>query len=242
MKKNILIVIILLCVLGFSQGNKAYRVYLRDGSTMDVINLVKVPNAINCESIDGMNSLSFSEKEYYSYRVLNTQIPFFEFKNKKFTDYVVVSIDSLSQKKLYDRTLNWIKEKYKNPDKVIKMTIDNEKIRIEGYKEDLYCYHFKVLGSENVNCYNGTYTIEISFKDGKYKFDPSYLEYHIPPIQDISSRDISLSLDDFSVYYDKNGILLKSYEYIPITIDDLFNTLNPELYDYILTAGKKDNW
>lgn len=239
MKTKFTILAILFFGYCFSQTNNVYRVYFRNGKTQDVLNLTKVPNAINCESLDGMNTLSFTDKDYYSFRRLDNNLPFFEFKEKMFTDYVVINIDSLNQKKLYERTLNWVKETFKNPDKVIKMTIENEKIRIEGYKENLYC----VKGIFSMaSCYNGTFTIEISFKDGKYKFDPTYIEYHVPASQYNKANDVQFQLNDFRGLYNEKGELRNAFEFLPITIDILFNNLNLELYEYIISSGKKDNW
>ena len=240
--KNIIFLLFLSTICN-SQENNLFRIYFKDGTTKDVINLKNVSSAINCESLDGMNSLSFPEKKYHSYRQLNPNIAFFEFRDKKFTDFVVVTIDSLSQNKLYERTINWIKEKYKNPESVIKMTIENEKIRFEGYKENLYFVTRKFLGAEGTTYYGGNYTIEISLKNGKYKFDPVNLEYHVKASPNQLATNIPILLDDLSYLYNEKGII-SDYINTPIILDDLFNSLNTELYEYILNQGKgkKSDW
>jgi hypothetical protein len=47
---------------------------------------------------------------------------------------VVVEIDSLNAAEVYLKTLDWIKETYKNPDEVIKANFENEKIRLDGFQ------------------------------------------------------------------------------------------------------------
>ena len=70
---------------------------------------------------------------------------------------------------MYNKTLNWVKETYKNPDAVLKMKIENEKIRIDAIATGL----LKIRG----NSFNLSYVIEISFKDNKYRFEIISLLY-----------------------------------------------------------------
>lgn len=51
-----------------------------------------------------------------------------------------------SANEIYNKSLNWVKESYKNPTEVIKTTIENEMIRFEGIKAD--GVSSKVLGSK----------------------------------------------------------------------------------------------
>ena len=125
------------------------------------------------------------------------------------TPYVVVEFDSISKEKLFKLTTNWIKETYKNPDKVIKAVIENKKIRINGYS-----------GYE--------YTIIISFKDNKYKFEP------IEVISRSQAGEFSIPLSDGSGYYKSNGWPKKPFENFTKEIGEIFENLNNNLKDYIL--------
>ena len=60
----------------------------------------------------------------------------------------------------------------------------------------------KVGGS--VACSNAKYTIEISFKDGKYRLDPIELILY-----NKSGASNNVNINDFSIYYDKNGLIKK---------------------------------
>ncbi|MFV0531950.1 MAG: hypothetical protein ACK5MD_11005 [Flavobacteriales bacterium] len=163
----------------------------------------------------------------------------FTFDKNGLTDFVVVKTDSgLTQNYLFEKTINWVKERYKNPDAVFKSFIDNEKIRIEGFSEDLICYIHLGL----YNCYSATYSITISFKDGRYKFDPVSLYYHIPVSEYYPTGGIvNIYLNSSnSSFYKKNGKIRSSYRSIPGEIEWLFNRLNNNLKEYIETDGDND--
>jgi len=155
--------------------------------------------------------------------------------------YVVVEMDSLKKNELFTKTINWIKETYRNPDEVILTTIDNEKVRFEGFKDNLICVNS--LGM--VSCYNGLYTIEIEFKNNKYKFTPLSIEYRVPASQYSTGGRVSINFNDGTVYYNKKGKLRKVYITIPTSIETLFNELNSNLSNYLLIekkANDKDDW
>lgn len=48
---------------------------------------------------------------------------------------IIVTTDSLKATDLYKKALNWVQDTYKNPDKVLKAKIENEKLRIDGFAE-----------------------------------------------------------------------------------------------------------
>ena len=150
--------------------------------------------------------------------------------------YVVVEMDGLKQDELFKKTINWIKETYKNPDEVIKTTIDNKKVRFEGFKDNIIC--IKSLGM--VYCYDGLYTIEIEFKDNKYKFTPMSIEYRVPASQYSVGGMRPISLSDGSAYY-KKGKLRKMYNTIPLSVEMLLNGLNLSLSKYLSTEQEEGN-
>lgn len=144
-------------------------------------------------------------------------------------EYLVVTIDSTTQQKNFNKSLNWIKETYKNPDEVIKTTIENKKIRFEGSERNLIC--IKSLGLNT--CYNARYSIEIELKENKYKFTPLNLSYRVPGSQYGPARTIYIDFKDGSMYYKKNQTIRTAYQAIPSSIENLFNSLNNSLNDYI---------
>jgi hypothetical protein len=77
---------------------------------------------------------------------------------------------------LYQKAINWVNENYKSPEDVIKGKIENEYLKINGSLNDLmYVY---VLG--RTMTYDGRYTMEFRFRDGRFKADVVSLEIFIP--------------------------------------------------------------
>lgn len=155
----------------------------------------------------------------------------FIFSKEGFTDYVVTEVKA-SSSDIYSKAINWIKETYKSPDDVILMTIENDKIRFQGFKPQFYCVPY--MGSDV--CSNANYVVEISVKDGKYKLDP--IEFKL---SNSAGTSYMINFNDTSAYYNKKGELKKSSEKAPKLLEDFFNGMNSELQNYI-TGTKKSDW
>lgn len=173
-------------------------------------------------------------KEILNYK----NIDYFEWKKEGFTKNVIVEVDSIKQEKLFNLTKDWIKEIYNTPSKVIKAEIEYKKIRVQGYKKK--AIKEKFMGTRY---FDASYSFEISIKDGKYKFEPLYFSWFIPTRSDwvlVSNGRYSKKL------FNNKGVLRKTYKYIPSSVENLFNTLNISLYNYIQknirTDDKSDDW
>lgn len=147
--------------------------------------------------------------------------------------HVIKEVADKNKKELFDKAINWIKETYNNPDEVIQMTIEGEKLRFKGIQENALCYY--AFGIKT--CFPAIYTIEIEFKDDKYKFNILTLEL----INDEAGRVDAIDLNDGSGYYKSNGSVRKQFEYIPTGIENIFNGLYSDLNDYIVSE-KNDDW
>lgn len=175
----------------------------------------------------------------------NAQETEFKFKNDKkegFTDYVVGNIEGKTAQELYKKTLDWVAVTFKNPKEVIKAQIENDYIRIEGAKLNMLC--IKSLGMSY--CSNARYQIEISFKDGKYKFDVTKLEQYTPPSQYVVNSGWSeVELTNTSYCYKENGDLKSLFKLYPSAIESEFNALNASLKDFLKSdaiPSKKSDW
>lgn len=143
---------------------------------------------------------------------------------------IVVTIDDLSAEEIYKKSINWVKETYKNPEEVLKADIENEKIRIVGY--DPNAWYFMSMGSEKNMSIN--YTVEISFKEGKYRF-----EYVIDKLSHNYSYKGPFKYESM---YNKKGELKKAYlESVP-AIDKTMNTLSTNYYNYITGKAEGKEW
>jgi hypothetical protein len=171
----------------------------------------------------------------------NAQETEFKFNKERFTDYVVGNVEGKTATELYKKTIDWISVTYKNPKEVIKAQIENEYIRIEGAKENMIC--LKSLGM--LNCYNARYLIEISLKDGKYKFDVIILETYMASSGVSAGGWSEVVLSNTSVYYKRNGDLRSIFKLYPPAIETEFNLLNTSLKKFLISdaiPSKKNDW
>ncbi|MBK8444233.1 MAG: DUF4468 domain-containing protein [Sphingobacteriales bacterium] len=167
----------------------------------------------------------------------------FKFTKEGFTDYVVISCEGKTQSDLYKKTIDWVSTAYKNPKEVIKAQIENDYIRIEGFKSNMLC--IKSLGI--LHCFDVRYQIEISFKDGRYKFDVIRVEQYTAPTQYLSGgwSDFPIDGDIGKIYFKENGEIKSTFKSFPYAFHSTFNGLNKDLESFLkseLIPSKKDDW
>ena len=78
---------------------------------------------------------------------------------------------------LHKLAVSWVNETYKSAEDVIKGNNEGEYLKINGFEPGLF--QINVLGMPNF--YDARYTIEMRFRDGRFKFDLLELEQYIPP-------------------------------------------------------------
>lgn len=157
----------------------------------------------------------------------------FEFSSTGlFPDYIVVELDTLSPSELYEICIRWIKETYTSPDEVIQMKIENEQIRFQGFKKS--ATHMNAITTST--SLDAKYTIEISFKDGKFKFDPVDLSlYHQ------GSKITWIGINFAKPIFKGNGEVRGMYRPIPEDIANMFTSLMRDFAKYTITQ-KQDDW
>lgn len=146
---------------------------------------------------------------------------------------IIVEVDSgLTAEEMYKRALNWIKESYENPGEVVKAKFENEKIRLNGFAKDAWFY--KSFGKSLY--YDMKYSLEIAFKDGKYKF--SY------EISDNFYTDGSRAYH-FTQMFTGNGQVKKYYaeDGVP-SLEKTMNDLSTSFYNFVTGQTKvvEDDW
>ena len=138
---------------------------------------------------------------------------------------ITLNVDGLNASEIYKKSLDWVQETYSNPDEVLKANIENKKIRISGFSP--YALTFRSVVEIN---WGVTYLLEISFKDGKCRYD-----YDINYFTGSDGGRTAITYKDF---YKKNGDVKKPY--IP-AVSSLENTINYLLLNYYLyITGKMD--
>lgn len=158
----------------------------------------------------------------------------FKFSKEGFTDFVVTEVPGKTQSELYKKAIDWVAVTYKNPKEVIKAQIENDYIRITGFSDNLLL--FNAMGKKY---YSSDYTIEISFKDGKYKFDVTSVNLLG------TNSEPKMELQNMDEYYKSNGQIKSTYKYFPDTFPKFFNDLNKELEAFLKSdsiPSKKSDW
>ena len=180
--------------------------------------------------------------------IINAQETEFTFDNTKgMTDFIVVNVEGKTASEIYKKVIEWIKITYKNPDKVILSTIDNEYVRFEGSSGSFYSINIPLMGKS----YQETkYQIEISIKDGKYKFDIISMENYLAPSQYSRggwNQNILFNGNLDKEYlektiFKKDGTLRNTWKNIN-DVPVYFNDLNKSILESITSSVKKnDGW
>jgi hypothetical protein len=167
-------------------------------------------------------------------QLANAQETKFELTAEKFTDYVVIPFEGKTQAEIYKKTLQWIEFNYSNPKEVIKASIENEYIRFQGLKEGLFSIQVK----KQIMPFPIRYTIEVSFKDGKAKFDVITTEsYH-----SMQNVYVDLKLEEPARFFtvDKYKTIYNGLE-IPIHYNSLVDSLS-EFVKSDSIPSKKSDW
>ena len=165
--------------------------------------------------------------------------------DKGMTDFIVTPAEGKTAPEIYKKAIDWIKVTFKNPDKVILSTIENEYVRFEGSSETLYSYN-----SMGQHYFNTKYEIEISIKDGKYKFDLISMQIlsdsnsiGAAGWQDVKLFTSVISKEDLEKGYFKKDGTLRSVCKFANEVPTYFNNLNKSLSESIVSTVKKsDSW
>lgn len=144
---------------------------------------------------------------------------------------IVTEVPNATAEQLFLKTKEWIQKTYKNPNSVLKAEIKDDMIRIEGFQQGFF--YVKSIVKQ---IYDIQYTIEINFKDGKYKFAfvPGQISYK-------GSPNNGFNIDDF---FKEDGSVRKlyqaSYDSATVSLNDLYLAH----YNYITgqTTDKKEDW
>lgn len=155
----------------------------------------------------------------------------FKYDQTGLTKFVVTDVENVDNKTIYKKTINWIKETYKNPDVVINAEIEDESVRFTGItskKVEVYSDFGELL------FYDIKYTIKVSTKDFKYKFEVISFElidcYWTVNFKKPINEEI----------YKKDGSIRKKWRNFPKSIEDIFDGLNFELKNYLQKG--KEGW
>ena len=140
---------------------------------------------------------------------------------------IVVEVDSLTASDIYKKALYWVQETYKNPDKVLKSNIKDDKIRVDGFAKSAFIW--TTLGIKQIM--NMDYTVEISFKDGKYRF-----EYIIGQFYTDGGQRARYT---YTSFYKANYEVKKSYLDAVPSMEQTMNNLSKSFYNFVIGSTSK---
>lgn len=148
--------------------------------------------------------------------------------------FVVINADGKTAKELYDNGLKYINKNYKNPDDVIKGKTEGEYLKFITHVEN-----FLIIKNTGAKIQiDADYTCELSFKDGKVKFEIISLD--MPA--DKGGFKVLFTGGAFDGYpiYNKKGDLKR-----PETkseIENYFNSQISTLSDFLQGKNVNDKW
>lgn len=161
-------------------------------------------------------------------------------KDKGLSEFIVVNCEGKTKEELYKKAVEWINKTYNKPSEVIKAQVENDYIRFQGVSaEQVYCSNNMVKVCSNIR-----YNIEISFKDGKYKFAVLGLEKNTPDLN--GNRNFSeLNFVNSWTHFKKDGEVRNMYKDAIIQVAGYFDNLSKNLYDYVYNkneTAKQNDW
>lgn len=159
------------------------------------------------------------------------------FKNSDDLDksFVVIAADGKTASQLYNETLKYIAKNYKNPDEVVKGKIENEYLKVITHVTD-----FIIIKNSFAKVpISADYTFELSFKDGKIKYEIVSLDMYD------KSRKFKLLFQGegaFTGYYiyNKKGELKKPEG--KIELENYFNAQIITIEDFVKNKPSVDKW
>ncbi|WP_313030069.1 hypothetical protein [Soonwooa sp.] len=155
------------------------------------------------------------------------------------TDFVITNVPEKKQSEIYSKSKEWIERTFKNPDFVTKGDIVNDYIRFETVDKNYFCQNDK--NQLLFNCYTVKSVVELSFKDGRYKFDVLSTSMLVPRF----GGGVEYMEIDFKdkTYYKKDKSVRSSVEKLFRLVPKYYNSMNGDLSNYIAKGiEKNDNW
>ena len=143
---------------------------------------------------------------------------------------VVVEMEGKSASEMYKDAKQWVNTQFKNPKEVLKAEVENDMIRVDGYCPD--CFGIKAIG---MVMYDYSYTLEIYFKDGKYKYDVQ--------VTKLSDNGAPFAYN-YTAFYKNDGTVRNMYKKTVETMETSLNETFLSFQDYMSgkTQKAKSDW
>jgi hypothetical protein len=152
-------------------------------------------------------------------------------------NYVVVDVNNLTAKQLYDKAIMYVNERYKNPDAVLRGKIENEFLTFATHNDHMFDFRSGVPIIVEVD-----YLTTISFKENRIKIDFHDIDMYMvtsggkSPLYLMGSGGFT-----WYVYKEKDHSLFMPNKGLKDKIELFFNNQTNEIVSYFLTQ-KKEEW
>ena len=148
-------------------------------------------------------------------------------------NYVVIQMDGKTSKELYENAVKYVNKNYKNPTEAIKSTIENEYLKFETYAPNI------IIVKNMIQIpYAIKFTTELSFKEGKIKYE--ILEINMfNPVNKVPLYFSGSGFSDF-VIFNKKGVLKR--ESTKNEIENYFNSQIISIKESLTEVKKEDKW
>lgn len=147
--------------------------------------------------------------------------------------FVIINVEGKTAKQLYDNALKYVNKNYKNPEEVIKGKIENEYLKFITYASDVCIVKNMIKISYAVK-----YTTELSFKDGKIKYEIIELNMYNPE----NNVPLEFSGSEFGSFciYNKKGTLKR--ESTKNEIENYFNSQIKTIEEFLQGTKVEEKW
>jgi hypothetical protein len=148
-------------------------------------------------------------------------------------EYLVLNFENKNAQELYNKTIRYINETYKNPEEVIVGNIENEFVKFKTYQSNFARFKngfVKIPWSIN-------YTTTISFKDNKVKYEINSIDITNKENNNLYFSGGGIS---FYIFKSRNGKL--KMEDAKIGIENYFNENLNTFEVYVKDDTASDDW
>jgi hypothetical protein len=140
---------------------------------------------------------------------------------------ITISVENFTANEIYDKALIWVKANYTDPKKDIKENIENEFLKIEGFKRK--ALYYKSMGIKNYN--HMLYNIEFTFFDGSFNVNYNILQFYM-------NEGIKTQYD-YRMFFNKDGTVRKKYKDAVPSLDFTMNQLLLSFYNFLTGESVK---
>lgn len=130
---------------------------------------------------------------------------------------ITIPLENFTANEIYNKALIWVNANYTDPKNDIKENIENEFLKIQGFKRK--AWYYKSMGIKNYN--HMLYNIEFTFFDGSFKVNYTILQFYI--YEGLNAQY------NYEMFFKNDGTVRKKYK---DAVPSLEYTMNEQLLSF----------